>query len=398
MTFQNGAMLYTQGFGSRPENVEIPHLDTRAPTSSDVNGYPIGKRWINTATNTEYVLTSTTSSMNVTTPTWTLLGTNSGALNTLTGDSGGAISPSAGNITLAGTANQITTAGSGSTITYSLIGPYTPSTYTAHAVLLGEGTSSISSVGPGTSGIPLIGQGASSDPVFGTAIVAGGGTGATTLTAHGVLVGEGTSAITALSVGTTGQVLIGSTGADPAFGALGVNSGLTVHGVLLGENNSAIAATTAGSNGQVLLGSTGADPAFGTLTTSTGIGFTTGAHSLALNIQQNGFAVNAASTGVSLVAQNSYTVTQSSQTSFALPATAAVGDTFIVASATGNTSGWIITQGASQEIWANTNHTTNGATGTLAGLIHTSVVLMCVVANNEFIVIGGSGLTGLTFT
>jgi hypothetical protein len=38
----------------------------------------------------------------------------------LTGGSGGAISPSAGNITLAGTANQITTVGSGSTITWSL--------------------------------------------------------------------------------------------------------------------------------------------------------------------------------------------------------------------------------------------------------------------------------------
>jgi hypothetical protein len=346
MSFQNGAMLYTQGFASRPENVEIPHLDTRAPTSADVNFYPIGKRWINTATNTEYVLTSISSSANVMSATWTLLGTNTGALNTLTGDSGGAISPSAGNITLAGTANQITTIGSGNTITASLIGPYTPATYTA----------------------------------------------------HGVLIGEGTSSVVATTPGTNGQVLIGATGADPAFGAVGVNSGLTAHGVLLAENNSAFVATTAGSNGQVFLGSTGADPAFGTLTTSTGIGFTTGAHALALNIQQNGFAVNAASTGVALVAQNTYTITQAAQTSFSLPATASVGDTFIVASGLGNTSGWIITQGASQEIWANTNHTTNGATGTLAGLIHTSVVLMCTVANVEFIVIGGSGLTGLTFT
>ena len=96
--------------------------------------------------------------------------------------------------------------------------------------------------------------------------------------------------------------------------------------------------------------------------------------------------------------QNSYVVAQAAQTSFALPATAAVGDMFLIASATGNTSGWIITQAASQEIWANTNHTTNGATGTLAGAIHCSVVLMCTVANLEFTVVGGSGLTGLTFT
>lgn len=52
-----------------------------------------------------------------------------------------------------------------------------------------------------------------------TVTVAKGGTGATTLTDHGVLVGSGTSAIDALSVGSTGTVLTGVTGADPAFSA-----------------------------------------------------------------------------------------------------------------------------------------------------------------------------------
>src|SRR6185503_7414596 len=60
MTFQPGAMLYTQGFGSRPENVEVPTIQTRAPTSQDVN-FPIGKRWIDTVGNDEYVLTSQSS-------------------------------------------------------------------------------------------------------------------------------------------------------------------------------------------------------------------------------------------------------------------------------------------------------------------------------------------------
>ena len=117
--------------------------------------------------------------------------------------------------------------------------------------------------------------------------VAQGGTGAATLTIHGVLIGEAAGAIVATTAGTTGQVLIGSTGADPAFGALGVNSGLTVHGVLLGENNSAIVATTAGSTGQVLIGSTGADPAFGALGVNSGLT----AHSLLLG--QNTSAITA---------------------------------------------------------------------------------------------------------
>lgn len=47
-----------------------------------------------------------------------------------------------------------------------------------------------------------------------------GGTGAATLTDHGVLVGSGTAAITPLSVGTNGQVLLGATGADPSFATL----------------------------------------------------------------------------------------------------------------------------------------------------------------------------------
>ena len=53
----SGAMLYTQGYGSRPENVEVPHIDSRNPTVEDIN-YPIGKRWVNTALNTVFSLTS----------------------------------------------------------------------------------------------------------------------------------------------------------------------------------------------------------------------------------------------------------------------------------------------------------------------------------------------------
>ncbi len=48
-----------------------------------------------------------------------------------------------------------------------------------------------------------------------------GGTGASSLTDHGVLCGSGTAAVTALSVGTNGQVLVGSTGADPVFATIG---------------------------------------------------------------------------------------------------------------------------------------------------------------------------------
>lgn len=60
--------------------------------------------------------------------------------------------------------------------------------------------------------------------------VADGGTGASTLTAHGILLGNGTSAIAVLGVGATGTILKGTTGADPSFTStpvLGAASGTT---------------------------------------------------------------------------------------------------------------------------------------------------------------------------
>lgn len=320
MTIQPGAMLYTQGFGSRPENVEVPHIENRTPAATD-NIYPLGKRWIYPNSNIEYTLTSYTVSNGVLSANWTELGTESGSLNTLTGDSGGAITPTAGNITLAGTSSQITTAGSGSTITLSLDGPYTPATYTAHGVLIGEGSSSIVATTPGTNGQLLIGS-TGADPAFatltstgGTITVTGGahtlnidlaapvtvpngGTGATSLTAHGVLLGEGTSAVVATAVGATNSVLQGSTGADPAFtttptvatlnttGALTVGNALTVTAggaAVTGTTtiNTTGAATTTigtGGTGAVAIGNaTGNTAVTGSLTASTTLTATLGA-------------------------------------------------------------------------------------------------------------------------
>src|SRR5579859_737896 len=58
--------------------------------------------------------------------------------------------------------------------------------------------------------------------------VAEGGTGAITLTAHGVLLGEGTSAITPTAVGTNGQVLIGASAADPGWVTPTAGTGLSI--------------------------------------------------------------------------------------------------------------------------------------------------------------------------
>jgi hypothetical protein len=58
--------------------------------------------------------------------------------------------------------------------------------------------------------------------------VAQGGSGRATLTDHGVLVGAGTSAITQLAAATDGQLIIGSSGADPVVASLTAGSGITI--------------------------------------------------------------------------------------------------------------------------------------------------------------------------
>lgn len=148
-------------------------------------------------------------------------------------------------------------------------------TLTAHGVLLGEGTSPVSAVAPSaSSGLPLVSQGVSSDPIYSTLSVAGGGTGDTSLPAHNVLIGEGTSPIVGAAPSATAGVPLISAGAsvDPAFGTAVVAGGgtgattLTAHGVLVGEGTSPVVAVSTSSTSGVPLVSTGSgsDPAFGT--------------------------------------------------------------------------------------------------------------------------------------
>ncbi len=97
------------------------------------------------------------------------------AVETLTGNSGGAISPTANNINTIGS-GSITIAGSGSTLTTQLTG------LTNHAVLVGAGTDTITKLSVGTNGQVLIAA-TTADPAFAT-LTSTGGTIAFTLGAN----------------------------------------------------------------------------------------------------------------------------------------------------------------------------------------------------------------------
>lgn len=119
-------------------------------------------------------------------------------------------------------------------------------------------------------------------------------------TDHAVQLGNATGSLTSAALGLDNQVLKGNTGANPSWGAvdltsdvsglLPVGSGgtgvgtLTDHGVLVGSGVAAVDALAVGTDGQVLLGATGADPAFTTLTSTDGtVVFTPGANTLDLS-------------------------------------------------------------------------------------------------------------------
>ena len=260
-----------------------------------------------------------------------LLGT--GVLETLTGNSGGAISPTAGNINTLGT-GSITIAGSGSTLTTQLTG------LTNHNVLVGAGTATITNVAPSaTTGVPLISQGSSSDPLFGTALIAGGGSAATSFNTNGVVISNTTStgALAALSL-TSGQVVIGGT-------------------------------TT---------------PAAATLTAGTGITINNGNNSITISASTSGFSwTDVTSPTQSMAVENGYITDRGAGVVYTLPSTASLGDTMLVVGKLGLAT---ITPNANQQILIGSASGTVGATGTaVSNNVGDCLELVCITAGSSTI-------------
>lgn len=235
---------------------------------------------------------------------WDALETGLGAVNSVTG-----------------TANQVLASPTTGDVIVSLIGPYTPATYTA----------------------------------------------------HGVLIGEGTSSIVATTPGTNGQVLTGNTGADPSFQALGTNSGLTTSGVVIAKGAGAFVATSAGTSGQVLTSNgAGVDPTFQAAASG-------------------GLTFNAvAGTTQAMVANNGYYTQNAGQTTLTLPVTCVAGALMQVQGV--GAGGWIIAQNAGQSIQFLSATTTTGVTGTITSATgKDGITILCIVANTTFIVTGSVG-------
>lgn len=173
--------------------------------------------WV--ATHTTGILTVGTGDLRVTTA-----GTNAASVVTLSGTqtlTNKTISGSSNTLTvLAATqlSGQVPVANGGTNI----------ASYAVGDLLYASGSTTLSKLAGVATGNVLISGGVTTAPAWGkvdlTAAVSGalpvanGGTGATTLTNHGVVIGQGTSAVAITAAGTAGQILTsGGSGADPAY-------------------------------------------------------------------------------------------------------------------------------------------------------------------------------------
>lgn len=130
---------------------------------------------------------------------------------------------SVGGTTVVGTNNQILATPLNGTTTLSLTGPYSASSYTPHATLLGEGSAPFSLLGPCPLGSLPYGEGASADPVCSSTIWPN-----VTVTGD-ILFSSSANNIGSLADVATGQVLTsGGVGVAPLYSASPALTGLSL--------------------------------------------------------------------------------------------------------------------------------------------------------------------------
>ena len=248
-------------------------------------------------------------------------------------------------------------------------GALSSTSVTQYATVVGGASNALSSVGPGTAGQALLSAGAGTNPAF-IAPTAGTGLSVTT---------NATTLQYALSTPVT--VSNGGTGAGT----------FTAHSLILGEGTSAMTALGAATNGQIPIGSTGADPVLATLTAGTGVSITNAAGSVTIAATGAGLGwTEVTGTSQSAAINNGYIANNAGLVTITLPSTAAQGS---VVRVTGKgAGGWKIAQNSGQTIYFGTSTTTTGVTGSLASsATRDTVELVVVTANNDWNVLSSVG-------
>jgi len=330
-------------------------LDTRDPVSG-VNGdyrqFKISDIWINENTNAWLMIAKTATS-----GTWIEIATTLMGLDTLTGNTGGAVGVDASNnINIIGAGDLTVTGNPGTnTLTISQSGVVATS-YVENS---------------------------------GTAIPAGG--------ILNVLGGTGIS-----TVGSGNTVTINATGAVPltftenagsATPALNNLNILGTGGVTTSGAGSTVTITTTGSVATLYTENSGtATPSGGNLNIVGGTGITTSGAGSTVTITATGVSItwSVISASQTLAVNHGYVCGSGGTLSLALPATSAVGD--IIEVTLDGSTGWIVTQAAGQQIRLGNSTSTLGVGGSLASTDQGDTLRMvCRTANTLWVVLSTMG-------
>jgi hypothetical protein len=164
---------------------------------------------------------------------------------------------------------------------------------------------------------------------------------------------------------------------------------LTQFGVVVGDAADNITTVAAMTNGQVLIGSTGANPVPSTIGIGTGLSATGGPGSYSISVVGGGLTWSAVTGSVTLVVNNGFNVT-SGAVVLTLPAVAAQHSIIRIA-LSGGTS-FTVAQGAGQSIRVGSLVSTVGAGGSISSTaVGDCVELLCTTANTGWQVLSSVG-------
>ena len=237
---------------------------------------------------------------------------------------------------------------------------------TAHGILVAEGSSALNPIVL-TNGQLLIGS-TGADPL------------AATLTSANSTIAFTTGA-GSLSLDLNAPVTV-------AYGGTGLTS-ITAHGILVGEGTSAVNPIVL-TNGQLLIGSTGADPVAAQLTAGTGISIADAAGSITISATGMTSWVNITGTTQALAVNTNYVANNVGLVTATLPTTAAFGSVIQITAA--QAGGFTVAQNSGQSIVFGDDTTTVGTGGSLASTkAGDSVSFVCITANTTFQVLSSIG-------
>jgi hypothetical protein len=158
----------------------------------------------------------------------------------------------------------------------------------------------------------------------------------------------------------------------------------TLHAVQVGAASNGLTQLAVGSSGQVLVGSTGADPVFATLTGTGGITFTTSAGGLAINNTGGGLTWSTITADQTAAINNGYICNKAGLLTLTMPSTAAVGS--VIAAVNINTAAGtkFLSANPGQLYLGSASATAN--TGSMTSIALQDVLFfVCTVANTTWV-------------